>query len=223
MKKMVLLLCVVCVVLLTGCDVWDLLANNADFVEVMEELEEWMSYGDNSITLRVRRYGQQATATNPILWSVEGDITLALRPLHGGNLFAFGDAVVASAGWSFTGGGCEGAGSWPVRLFVVGYVFGEPECYIELNVVETWIGGDVSFMNCAGAGGDSVVNETLGYRFENLLFDANIEYFLEMPTAGIPSPGAASDDFGGWTWSSTWEITDITLPEGTDCDFGSGR
>lgn len=221
MKKRVLLLCVVGIVLLTGCDVWDLLANQPDITELLDELYEWMAYGDHTITLRVRRYGEQATASNPILWYVEGDIELALRPMHG-YVFLFGDAVTANAGWTFSGGGCEGVGQWPVRLNVVGFLYGEPDCFIRLSVVETWLGGGMSTMTCPGVYTDSVVNDTLGYRFEELTFNASNQFFLERPGTGIPSPGAAGEDFGGWTWSSTWEITQIDMPTDNGCFFDMG-
>ncbi len=221
MKKMVLLLCVCCMVLLTGCDAWDLLANNSDFVEVMEELEEWLAYSDNTITLRVRRYGEQPLATGPARWAVEGDIELSLRPMLGQDIFVLGDATTAMASWTFSGGGCEGGGLWPVRLFVVGFIHGEPGCFIQLSIVETWIGGDTSFMNCPGVMSNTVVNETIGYRFESVRFDSANQYFVELPSAGIPSPGAAGD-FGGWTWNSTWQITAINVPNTTGCYFDVG-
>ena len=221
MKRFAMFMVVVAILAsITACDALDSLAG-LDPAKILKQLN-LQDYG--LVTVHISRVGTQTTGGTPINWHVEGwaSVPIGFDHLSGetnGLIYGNGRGL---AWFDFSGGGCSGYGAWPVTFEVTGFFDGAPKCTVTLQIAETWIGGGTSVASCAGAGGGTAVNPSLGYTFAGMEFNTLNLFAVDDTTAGTPSPGAAGDAFTGWSWNDHWEITYISVPDWVDCAFDFG-
>ena len=220
MKRFTIFMVVVAILAsITACDILgDLIGS------IPEDILDMLNLSYGTASLHISRIGVEPTGPIPINWHVEAWATLTVGlddPTGQSNGVVYGTGR-GLAWFDFNGHGCSGYGVWPVTIQVYGFFDTYPSCTIDVELVETWIGGSVSSAICAGGAEGSEVNSTLGYTFGNLNLNPGNLYMMDSPGAGEPLPGTAGDAFPGWTWQNHWEIVSIFLPEETLCDINLG-